>query len=150
GDINCSPTMYFTYREQNRTFQDMGLWSQGGASVTGLEEPEQVRALFMTDGVLQALGVQPAAGRWFSHEDDTPGSPETVMLTYGYWHRHFGGSSSAIGRALTVDFKPRTIIGVMPENFHFMDVKADLILPQRFEREKLFLGNFSYQGIARL
>ena len=43
GDINCSPTMYFTYREENRTFQEFGLWAGGGASVTGVGEPEQVR-----------------------------------------------------------------------------------------------------------
>ena len=45
GDINCSPTMYFTYREENRTFQDFGLWSNDGVSVTGVGEPEQVQAL---------------------------------------------------------------------------------------------------------
>jgi putative ABC transport system permease protein len=57
GNINCSPTMYFTYREQNTTFQDIGLWNNGGASITGLAEPEQVRALFFTYGTLQALSV---------------------------------------------------------------------------------------------
>ena len=54
--------MYFTYREENRTFQEVGLWSNGGASVTGLAEPEQVQALFVTHGTLEALGVQPAVG----------------------------------------------------------------------------------------
>ncbi len=57
--------MYFTYRDENRTFQDFGLWSNGGASVTGIGEPEQVQTLYVTYGVLQALGVQPAIGRWF-------------------------------------------------------------------------------------
>ena len=62
----------------------------------------------VTYGTLQALGVQPALGRWFSQADDTPGSPETVILTYGYWQRRFGGDKSVIGRTLTVDSKPRT------------------------------------------
>src|SRR5580693_8137511 len=65
GDLNCSPTMYFTYREENRTFQDFGLWQGGGASITGIGDPEQVRALTVTFGTLQALGVQPMLGRWF-------------------------------------------------------------------------------------
>ena len=150
GNINCSPTMYFTYREQNRTFQEFGLWSSGGASVTGLAEPEQTRALFVTYGTLNALGVQPVAGRWFSQAEDTPGSPDTVMLTYGYWQRRFGGNKSVVGRTLTIDGKPRAVIGVMPRDFRFLNSKADLILPHRFERNKVFLGNFSYQGIARL
>ena len=70
GDIDCSPTMYFTYRENSQTFHDFGLWQAGGASVTGLAEPEQVRSITVTYGLLQALGVQPAAGRLFSQEDD--------------------------------------------------------------------------------
>ncbi|HTS66973.1 MAG TPA: ABC transporter permease [Candidatus Acidoferrales bacterium] len=150
GDIDCSPTMLFTYREQGRSFRDLGLWSRGGESVTGVGQPEQVQALYFTNGVLQALGVPPAAGRWFSESDATPGSADTVILNYGYWQRRFGGSTSVVGRSLTVDAKPRTVIGVMPRNFRFLDSKADLILPLRFDRNKLFLGNFGWNGIARL
>jgi putative ABC transport system permease protein len=150
GNLNCSPTMYFTYREEGQSFQDIGLWSNGGASVTGVAEPEQLRALFVTYGVLQALGVQPAVGRWFSQADDTPGSPATVMLSYGYWQRRFGGDRSVIGRTLTVDSKPRAVIGVMPQGFRSLNVDAELILPQQFDRNKIFLGNFSFEGVARL
>ena len=150
GDnINCSPTMYFTYREENRSFQDIGLWQSGGASITGIGDPEQVRALTVTYGTLQALGVQPMLGRWFSQADDTPGSAETVILTYGYWQRRFGGDKSVIGRTITVDSRPHSVIGVMPANFGFRN-DPDLIQPERFDRNKIFLGNFSYQGIARL
>src|SRR5215469_8340248 len=81
GDVNCSPTMYFTYREESRTFQDFGLWSNDGVTVTGLGDPEQVRALDVTYGTLQALGVQPAIGRWFSQVDDTPDTPDSVILS---------------------------------------------------------------------
>lgn len=150
GDINCSPTMYFTYREQNRTFQNFGIWSFDGGTVTGMGDPEQVLAMDFTYGVFNALGVQPAAGRWFSEADDRPGTPATVILTYGYWQRHFGGSASAIGRTLIVDGKPRIIIGAMPQDFQFLNSRAELIFPMQLERDKLFLGNFSYQGIARL
>lgn len=150
GDVNCSPTMYFTYREENRTFQDFGLWSNDGVTVTGGGDPEQVRALDVTYGTLQALGVQPALGRWFSQADDTPGTPDTVILSYGYWQRRFAGNGSTVGRTLIVDSQPRTIIGVMPRDFRFLNADPDLILPERFDRNKIFLGNFSYQGIARL
>ena len=150
GDIDCSPTMYFTYRENSQTFHDFGLWQAGGASVTGLAEPEQVRSITVTYGLLQALGAQPAAGRLFSQEDDTPGTAETVILTYAYWQRRFAGDRSAVGRTLTVDARPHTIVGVMPENFRFLNIEPDMIKPMRFDRDKLFLGNFSFQGIARL
>jgi putative ABC transport system permease protein len=148
-NLNCTPSMYFTYREQNRTFQQFGVWSSNGASVTGTAEPELPRALLVTYGVLNTLGVPPLLGRWFSEADDTPGTAETVILTYGYWQRRFGGDKSIVGRALTINSKPTTVIGVMPQAFRF-GRDPELILPERFERKEASLGEFSYQGIARL
>ncbi len=72
-----------------------------------------------------------------------------MILTYGYWQRRFGGDKSVIGRTITVDSTPHNVIGVMPASFGFRN-DPELILPQRFDRNKIFLGNFSYQGIARL
>jgi putative ABC transport system permease protein len=150
GDsIECTPSMYFTYREQNRTFQQFGLWDSNGANVTGIAEPDFPRALYATYGVLDALGVKPLLGRWFSQSDDTPGSAETVILTYGYWQRRFGGDQSIIGRTLTINSAPHIVIGVMPREFRF-ERDPELILPHQFDRSKVFLGDFSYHGIARL
>ena len=149
GIAGCTPSMYFTYREENRTFQQFGLWNSGGANVTGVAEPEVSRALFVTYGVLDALGVEPLLGRWFSPAEDTPGSPETVILTYGYWQRRFGGDKSILGHEMTIDSKPHTVIGVMPADFQFQR-DDELILPRRFERYRVSLGEFAYQGIARL
>ena len=119
GSISCSASMYFTYREENRTFQQFGVWESNGASVTGVAEPEMPRALIVTYGVLDALDVPPLLGRWFSQTDDSPGSPATVILTYGYWQRRFGGEKTVIGRTLTINASPHTVIGVMPEKFRF-------------------------------
>jgi len=149
GISNCSPSMYFTYREQNRTFQEFGLWGNGGASVTGVAEPEVLRALLVTYGVLDALNEKPLLGRWFSPADDAPGSPETVILTYGYWQRRFGGDRSILGQAMTINSTAHTVIGVMPEEFRFQRDPA-MILPARFDRSKVDLGTYAYQGIARL
>jgi len=146
-----SPSDYFIFREQGRTFQDIGMYTGYSASVTGLAEPEQVSTLVVTDGVLPLLGVQPMLGRKFTREDDSPSSPETVMLTYGYWRGKFGGDRSALGRTLMVDGKAKQIIGVLPAKFHFLDWQDPaLVLPFRFDRTKTHLGNFSYDGIARL
>jgi predicted permease len=148
--LRLSPSMYFTYAEQNRTFQALGVWIPGTASVTGLAEPEQVRTVLVSDGTLQALSVQPALGRWLGQADQIPGAPETVMLGYGYWQRRFGGDKSVIGRGIRVESRPREIVGVMPRGFRFVNADADLILPLRFDRSKLILAGFGYQGIARL
>jgi len=150
GNLNCAPTMYFTYREQNRTFEKFGLWSTGGASVTGAGDPEQLHAVFVTYGVLDALGVQPAVGRSFTEADDTPGTEETVILSDWYWQKRFGGDASVVGSMLQVDSRPRRVIGVMPQDFQFPGNLPELFMPERLERSKLFLGNFSYTGLARL
>jgi predicted permease len=145
-----SPSMYFTYSEHNRSFQSLGVWATGTANVTGLAEPEQVRTVEVSDGVLQALGVPPTVGRWFTHTDQIPRGHETVMLSYGYWQRHFAGDRSVIGRNLMVDSRPREIVGVMAQGFRFVDTEFDLIVPLAFDRGKLILAGFGYHGIARL
>lgn len=151
NNVNMAPSNYFIYREQNRTFEDIGVYQGDSVNITGVAEPEHVPAVDVTDGVLPVLGVSPMLGRWFNRTDDTPGSPETVLLTYGYWLRKFGGDRSAVGRTITVDGKPRQIIGVMPQQFQFLDWETPaLILPIRFDRNKTALGQFSYDGIARL
>ena len=150
GDLRLSPSMFFTYAEGNWTFENFGVWTAGATTVTGLAEPEQVRTVFVSDGALQALGVQPVLGRWLTGGDQKPGSPETVMLGYGYWQRRFGGDKSVIGRGIRVESTPREIVGVMPKGFMFVDADAELILPIRFDRNKLILAGFGYQGIARL
>jgi predicted permease len=145
-----SPSMYFTYAEQNRTFQALGVWMPGAANVTGLAEPEQVRTVDVSDGVLQALAVPPAAGRWLSQADQVPHGPERVMLSYGYWQRRFAGELAAVGRSVVVDSRPREIVGVMPPGFRFLDADFDLIVPVAFDRGKAILAGFGFHGIARL
>jgi predicted permease len=145
-----SPSMYFTYAEQNRTFQALGVWIPDTANVTGLAEPEQVRTVYVSDGVLQALAVPPALGRWFSQADQIPNGPERVMLSYGYWQRRFGGDPTVVGRNVLVDSRSREIIGIMPQGFRFLDADFDLIVPLAFDRGKLILAGFGYHGVARL
>ena len=145
-----SPSMYFTYAEQNRTFQSLGVWVTGTANVTGLAEPEQVRTVAVGDGVLQTLGTPPEVGRWFSAADQVPGGPETAILSYGFWQRRFGGDRSVIGRNILVDSHPREIVGVMPKGFQFVDADFDLVRPLAFNRGKLNLAGFGFHGIARL
>jgi len=149
-DANASPSTYFTFREENRTFQDTGIWRTDSDSVTGTGEPELVESLMVTDGTLPILGIQPIRGRWFSQKDDLPGSPGTVMLTYGYWQRKFGGDSSVLGRRIIIDGEAREVVGVMPQRFRFMNRNVTLIMPLQLDRGKTFVGNFSYLGIARL
>ena len=91
--LRLSPSMYLTFAQHNRTFQSIGVWISGNANVTGLAQPEEVHTTYISDGVLQALNVPPAAGRWILTPDQVPHSHEVVMLSYGYWQRRFGGDA---------------------------------------------------------
>ncbi len=150
-ELNMSSSIYFVDREQNTTLQEIGAYDGDSLSVTGAGEPEHVRGLDVTDGTLPTLGVVPAVGRLFTRQDDSPSAPATVVLSYQYWQTKFGGASSVLGTAITVDGKPRQIIGVMPKGFHFLDQPdAALILPFQWDRNKTKLGNFSQRALARL
>ena len=149
-DLNPGPSHYFIFREQNRTFQDIGLYMGSTVNITGSEEPEQASGLLVNDGLLSVLGATPLLGRSFTRADDQPGSPGTVMLSYGYWQRKFGGDRSVVGKAITVDGTPHQILGVLREEFRFGGQNLALLLPIKFDRGKTFLTPFSYYGVARL
>ncbi len=149
--LTMAPFLYFIDREQNTTLEDIGVYQGDAYSLTGTAQPEHVQGVDVTEGVLPLLGVKPQLGRLFTHQDDQPNAAKTVLLTYGYWQRHFGGDRSIIGRSITLDGTAREIIGVLPQSFRFLDYKdTDLILPMQFDRSKTKLGNFSYKGLARL
>ncbi|HSC15770.1 MAG TPA: ABC transporter permease, partial [Gammaproteobacteria bacterium] len=104
-NLISDPTMYLTYRDENRTFADVGLWQRGGATLTERGEPELVRSLHVTDGVLQALGVQPMRGRWFATEElygPAAAGQQSVILSNAFWQRRFGGDEAVLDREITV------------------------------------------------
>ena len=149
-ELNMAPSTYLIYREEGRVFEDVGLWNGGAVSVTGSGEPERVQVLFVTDGTLSLLRVNPILGRHFTADDDSPRTPERVLLSHAYWERKFGSDRAVVGKSVVVDGKPREIIGVLPEAFRFLDRNPQLVLPFRFNRSELHAANFSYRGVARL
>jgi predicted permease len=159
GAVGLWADLYFTYRDENRTFERLGIFTDGGATVTGVGDPEQARTLFASDGVLQALGVQPMLGRWFAEADHAPQGAgpvfrlgNTVILTYAYWQRKFGGDPGVIGRSMSIDSRPTEIVGVMPAGFRFLNMtpEAEVILPMQFDLSQVVLAGGNLRGIGRL
>ena len=154
-ELRMSATQYFTYRDEGRAFQQIGLYGDGGRTITGAGPPEQARALFVTYDVLQALRVKPQLGRLFTEADASttraPYAP-VIVLTHAYWQRRFGGDRAVIGRRLIADSSPVEVIGVMPEGFRFLDMEpaAEVISLIPLDRNGLRLGGFGYRSLARL
>ena len=150
-NLNMAPFLYFIDREQNTTLEDIGMYRGDAYSLTGAAQPEHVQGIDVTDGVLPVLGIKPELGRLFTRQDDQPNAAKTVLLTYGYWQRRFGGDKSIVGRSITLDGTARVIIGVLPQCFQLLDYKdTDLVLPLQLDRSKTKLGSFSYESLARL
>jgi len=150
-DLNMAPSIYFIDREQSTTLQDIGVYDGDAVNVTGTGQPQHLRGLDVTDGTLPLLGVTPTLGRLFTRKDDTAGSPETILISYAYWQQKFGGASSVIGTSINVDGRTRQIIGVLPRDFHFLDMPdAAIVMPFQWDRTKVKLGNFSQRALARL
>ena len=150
GPLQQSAGTYFMIRESGQSFQDIGLWQSGSATITGRGEPEQVETLFVTDATLPLLGIKPALGRLFTKEDDLPNGPSVVLISHQYWQRAFGASPSAIGQTLMFNGAAREVVGVLQEDFRFLRANPLVIAPQKIDRATVHAAGFNYQGIARL
>jgi predicted permease len=148
--LEMGPAFYLTYRDEARTFERLGLWADRAVSLTGVGEPERIPAVMVTDGTLPTLRIRMRLGRNFTPEEDSPSGPECAILTAGYWQRKFGGDPGVVGRRLVVDGRARQVIGVLPERFEIFSPGTAILLPLRFNPAEVFVGNFSYLGIARL
>ena len=149
-ELNAAPSEYWLLKDETRTLDNPALWQSDGDSITGSAEPEHVDSLVVTHEFLPALLATPQAGRFFTVEDDKPGAPRTVILSHAYWTRKFGGNANAIGQNLRVDGERYEIIGVLRQDFQFLDTNPMIVRPQQLDRAKAMVGNFSYRGIARL
>ena len=149
-ELRMSASMYLTFAAHNRSFQSMGVWQPGTASITGIAQPEQVNTTMITDGVLQTLDVPAAAGQWLTAADQDLHGAQRVMLSYGYWQRRFGGDPGVVGRTISVDSQSRVIAGVMPRGFKVVSYDFDLLVPLAFDPVKQPLAGFAYHGIGRL
>jgi predicted permease len=155
GGADFEPTMYVTYRDENLTLASIGLWTDASATLTDGGEPERLRSLRVTDGTLQTLGVQPLRGRWFTADEHGPAAEgaEPVIISYGFWQRHFAGDDDAIGREISLDSRPSRVVGIMPADFRFLDLptQPDVIAAVRLDEANLGIsGSWNYQGLARL
>jgi predicted permease len=114
------------WQKNNRTFASMAIARGYGYSLTGLGDAEQVRARFISSDFFPLLGVNPVLGRNFSPGEDEIGAAPIAMISAGLWKRKFASSPAALGKALTLDGKDYTIVGVTPQNFDLFLTNSNL------------------------
>ena len=116
---------FLDYRErlarQDRRGPFVGLaaFNSSGVQLDGENGPERIRGCTASEGFFPLLGARPALGRTFLAEDHRPGAPPVIVLTDGLWRRRFGADPRIVGRALPVNGRSATVVGVLPPGFRF-------------------------------
>jgi putative ABC transport system permease protein len=103
-----------TWRQRCGSCEVVAAIGSTTTTLTGSGESEELDAARVTAGFFEALSIVPAAGRWFSSAEDRAGAGRVAVIGYGLWQRKFGGDPSLVGRSVTLDGKPVTIVGVLP------------------------------------
>jgi putative ABC transport system permease protein len=117
------------WREQNRVFEDMAAYRLTRLSLTGVEQPTLLRVAEVSAPFFKLLATRPLRGRTFSESDDKPGANRVAVISYGMWRNRFGGDPGIVGKALTLNGLPCSVIGVLPPEFNFFDREVDAYLP---------------------
>jgi putative ABC transport system permease protein len=109
-----SPANFLDWRSASTSFSGLAGVSGGGANLSGSAQPEEVSVQVATANLFEVLGIPAAVGRAFVPADDTPGAPDVALLSHELWRRRFSADPSIVGRAIQLDGKPVTVVGVMP------------------------------------
>ena len=144
------------WKEQNQVFSDMAVFFDRAINLTSDGEPEEVPVQFATTNLFSVLGTNPVLGRTFLADDGGPERPVTV-ISHALWQRRFGGDKQIVGRQITLNNQPTTVIGVMPAGFGWHIQKgtqvskpADIWLPFQINNElRARRGRFA-SAVARL
>jgi putative ABC transport system permease protein len=126
--LSVSYLNYVDWRDQNKVFEAVAATRNLSVTLTGGTEPERLPARMATANFFSMLGVQPVKGRTFLPEEDHAGGTPVALLSYGLWQRDFGGGQDILGKTLTLDSKPYSVVGVLPQDFRYMQ-PADIYLP---------------------
>jgi putative ABC transport system permease protein len=145
-----SPANYLDWRSENHVFQQMAAIGFGSFNLTGMGQPESVRAVAVSADFFSVLRVQPSLGRGLEAIDDQPGGGNVVIVSHAFWQTHFGADINVVGKTMKLDDKSYAIIGVMPPKFDF-PFHAQLWTPLAWtDQQRAVRGNHNYLVIARL
>ena len=121
----ASPPEYLDLRRETKSWETLDAWTSFGVNVAGDDQPARARGAEVTGGLLRSLGVNPILGRLITPEDDAPGGPQVIDLSYGLWQRSFGGDPGIVGRGILLNGTKCTVVGVMPKGFQFPPGEVD-------------------------
>jgi predicted permease len=138
SDMTYSVDAYEDLRSMNRSYEDVtgyfAFSTPDNYKLTGHGDPKPLTGIMVAGNFFHVLGVEPALGRLFTQDESRKGGPAAVLLAYPFWQTQFGGDRSIVGKAITLDNHPATVVGVLPESFDFGAAfspgsKVDILTP---------------------
>src|SRR5262249_49381358 len=148
---NASEPKFIFWREHSQGFEGVAATIPigSGVNLSGGSEPEFVKGVRVSADFFRVLGVNPAVGRGFTKEEDSPNGGRVVILSHGLWERRFGADPAIAGKSVSINDNPYTVVGVMPEDFRYGDGQMDVIVPLRVNPASTGQGH-NYTVLARL
>jgi putative ABC transport system permease protein len=150
GIISVSWVDSLDWRARQHSFDGLAMSRHGSFTLTGVGQAERVVGRTVTANFFQVVGVQPSMGRTFADRDDVPGAPAVAIASHEFWRRQLGSDPNALGRAVTLDGRPYTLVGVLPPGFRYLR-KYDVFLSiGSIVSDKVFLDRGNHQGFLGL
>jgi putative ABC transport system permease protein len=140
---------YFDWRARNDVFEEMTVVLGGSPrTLTGRDEATQILCATAAASFFKTFRAQPLLGRAFTEAEDKPGTPKVMLLTYSSWQNRFGGARDILGKSLTLNDAPYTVIGIMPPSFRYPGSTTEAITPLAFDSSTKAI--YFYPVVARL
>jgi predicted permease len=142
---------FLDWQRENRSFSALAAYRHEDLNLTGMGEPERVKAEMVSASFFPLLGVKPIVGRTFTETEDQLGGAPVALIGESLWKRKFGSSPYAVGKSLDLDDKSYTIIGVIPASFHYhnenFDEDKDVFVPIGQWNDPLFRDRHTGMGM---
>jgi putative ABC transport system permease protein len=130
GQLLAAAPDFIDWKKQIRAFDSVAATYYRKDNLTGDADPEVVKTATVSATFFPLLDVAPYRGRLFFPEEDRPESDlQLAVLSYGFWQRHFGGDPAIVGKSLRLSDRPHTVIGILPPDFNYPLIEADVWVP---------------------
>jgi putative ABC transport system permease protein len=148
--FSVSPANYLDWQQQSSSFESMAAYGSRTFTFGGKERPEAIQGAAVAPGFFSVLRARPMLGRTFTSEENLPGGSHAILLSYKFWRDHFASDRAIVGRDITINSRPYSVAGVMPESFRFPSW-AQVWVPLGWSNDqRVVRGNHNYMVVGRL
>ncbi len=147
--VNLSHPNFEDLKAQTRSFSALAAFESLTEPVVGGSEAARLEVAHVSRELYDVIGVRPILGRAFVAEEQVPGGPPAVLISYRFWQRYLGGTADLASRSLRVGDRVSAIVGVMPPGFDYPE-GADVWMPLELDRPNASRTGQSYRAIGRL